>query len=152
LRALALYYSEIPADDLEATSKWIQWFYACGKTSVQTKGRGRGRNERIYSFEHDDEYIYAAFLEQYGIDLNDVDYLHWWKFKALFGALNDECQIRKIMGYRGMEISDKLTNEQKDFYRKMKETYKIPMSKNEQEKTDAIQEALLNGGDLKGVL
>lgn len=149
--ALRLFYPIIPNDWQEAL-EGIQWFYRCGEEERGTKRkRGRSTQDRIYSFEHDAPYIYSAFLSQYGIDLTEVT-LHWWKFRALFQGLNEDCAISKIMGYRGMEISDSMGKEQKDFYRRMKEAYKIPLSRNEQEKQDAIEAALMGDGNLKGLL
>ncbi|WP_242840658.1 Gp15 family bacteriophage protein [Clostridium hydrogeniformans] len=39
-------------------------------------------------------------LDQYGADLQNVEYLHWWKFKAL----KEDNEIFKIMGYRYMDL------------------------------------------------
>ena len=41
---------------------------------------------------------------------------------------------------------------QRDFYRRMKELYALPLPRDEEEKQAAIEEALLNGGDLSGIL
>lgn len=147
---LQLFYPEIPGN-LEEAAEAILWFYQGGKElSCGLVGSGRGNGKRIYSFEHDDGYIYAAFLEQYGIDLNTVS-LHWWKFRALFHALREECQLRKIMGYRAMDLG-KLDGKDQEYYRQMQEMYQIPLPQSEQEKLDAIEEALLGSGDLTGLL
>ena len=153
LLALRLFYPIIPTDWVEAL-EGIQWFYRCGEDDVKVKSKkkSKGKQDRIYSFEHDATYIYSAFLEQYGIDLTEVQGLHWWKFRALVQGLNEDCALCKIMGYRGMEIPDSMGKEQKEFYRKMKEQYRIPLAKGEQEKLNAIEEALLHGGDLAGLL
>lgn len=170
--ALNLYFGSIPPNIVEAAEQII-WFYSCGKPSKKkklyrvekpaeqdddTEDEDEGpladadSGERVYSFEHDAPYIYAAFMEQYGIDLVDIPYLHWWKFRALFQSLNDNTHFSKIMGYRGMEITDKMSKEQKRYYRKMKKLYELPLSEAEVEKQNAIVNALLNGGDLTGLL
>ena len=113
---------------------------------------GESEVQRIYSFEHDDDYIYSAFLTQYHIDLQDVEYLHWWKFKALLRTLSSELEFSKIMGYRSIDINSGMTKEQRDFYRRKKELYALPLPAGEEEKVDAIAEALMNGGDLSGLL
>lgn len=153
IKALQLYFPEIPKDISRAFEK-ITWFYGCGKTEKESSGSGGEeiRKSRVYSFEHDDDYIYSAFLFQYGIDLQDTRYLHWWKFRAMFNALTEENQFVKIMQYRSMKISADLPKEQKDFYKKMKKLYALPVSEDEMEKTRAIEEALMNGGDLTGLL
>lgn len=152
LIALRLFYSEIPQNWKEALNG-IQWFYRLGEEGKCYRGRGTDRKrDRVYSFEYDAGYIYSAFLEQYGIDLTEVCQLHWWKFRALFQGLGEDTMFCKIMGYRAMEITENMGKEQKEFYRKMKEFYRIPSFKGEDEKIAAIENALLFEGDLTGLL
>lgn len=151
IRALKLYYPIIPNNINMAIEKII-WFYKVGKEDKEIKSIGNKVNNIIYSFEYDDDYIYSAFLSQYNIDLNSIEYLHWWKFKALFKSLNNSNEIVKIMEYRAIDLNKIKDKEQKEFYRKMKKIYEIPLSKNEQEKLNAIEEALMNGGDLSKIL
>lgn len=152
IQALELYYPTIPSNLTEAVEK-ILWFYRCNKEVKESKGKVTEKSStQIYSFEYDDDYIYSAFLNQYGIDLQDVEYLHWWKFKAMFKALKEDNMIVKIMGYRSMDISKIKDKEQKEYYTKMKKLYEIPKPKNEIEKINDIEEALLGSGDLSKVL
>ena len=152
IQALELYYPVIPQNLNEAVEQML-WFYRCDKEVRESKGKGTGKSSsQIYSFEYDDDYIYSAYLDQYGIDLQDIEYLHWWKFKAMFKALKEDNMIVKIMGYRSMDISKIKDKEQKEYYSKMKKLYEIPKSKNEVEKINDIEEALLSGGDLSKVL
>lgn len=155
IQSLELYYPIVPKNINKAIEN-ILWFYRCGKDSEETKvkGKSKGKRKQIYSFDYDAEYIYSAFLDQYGIDLQDVEYLHWWKFKAMFNSLKEDNQIVKIMGYRSVEITNDMTKEQKRFYKEMQELYKIPenISKEEKEKFDEIEEILLNSGNLENVL
>ena len=121
----------------------------------KSKGNGKGKSvTQIYSFEYDDDYIYAAFMDQYNIDLQDIDYLHWWKFKAMFKSLKEDNEIVKMMGYRSMDLSKVKDKEQKAYYKKMKDLYKIPtqISKDEEEKLKEIEKVLQNGGDLSELL
>ncbi|WP_195337068.1 bacteriophage Gp15 family protein [Paraclostridium bifermentans] len=154
--ALKLYYPVIPKNINEAIEN-ILWLYKCGKDTATSKGtvqgtvKGKGVSQ-IYSFEHDDDYIYAAFIHQYNIDLQDIEYLHWWKFKAMFKSLKEDNMIVKIMKYRSMDLSKIKEKEQKSYYKKMKELYKIPIHQDEQEKLDEITNALLNGDDLSKIL
>ena len=152
--ALELYYPNIPPYDKwnEAINK-ILWFYRGGKDIELSKGKGQGRSSiQIYSFNYDDDYIYAAFLDQYRIDLQDIEYLHWWKFKAMFKALKEDNEIVKIMGYRSMDLSKIKDKEQREHYKKLKKMYEIPKNKNEIEKVNEIENILLNGGDISKIL
>ena len=58
----------------------------------------------------------------------------------------------RAMEYRSIDIGDKMTKEQKEFYKKMKRLYALPLSKEEDDRQAAIERALVNGGDLTGVL
>lgn len=152
LMALQLYYPDIPENIKKAIEQML-WFYRCGKDVSSSKGNGKSKGvTQIYSFEYDDDYIYSAFLDQYGVDLQDIEYLHWWKFKAMFKALKDDNMIVKIMGYRSMDLSKVKDKEQKAYYKRMQKLYEIPISKDEQNKLDDITIALLSGEDLSKVL
>lgn len=155
MQALELYYPKLPKNINEAIEQML-WFYRCGKDIIETKtkNKGTGKSIQIYSFGFDDDYIYSAFLDQYRVDLQDIQYLHWWKFKAMFKALKEDNEIVKIMGYRAMDLSKVKDKEEKSHYKKMKELYKIPdnRSKNEKEKLNEIEQILLNGGDISKVL
>ena len=48
--------------------------------------------------------IYAAFLQQYGIDILTTN-MHWWKFKSLLDGLTNETKFMQVVGYRLMDIS-----------------------------------------------
>lgn len=148
--AMQLFYKGCIPDDLEEATEKLIWFYACGK-----KQKGNKPKEPVLSFVNDMDYINAGFLQDYGIDLFDVDYMHWWKFMSLFSALHDDCKICEIMGWRGADLS-KMNKEQRKYARKMKNLYALPIetkvSKKELEMQRAIEEALMNGGDVSGVL
>lgn len=151
IQALELYYPVLPKNINEAIEKII-WFYMCGKEKSKSKSKGTGKSTNVYSFNHDDDYIYSAFLDQYDIDLQDIEYLHWWKFKAMFKSLREDNEIVKIMGYRSMDLSKIDDKKQREHYRKMQELHKIPLYEDADEELDKINQALLNGGDLSKVL
>lgn len=154
IQSLQLYYRQCPHNIDEAINKML-WFYSCGKENdLKSNSKTGSSSEQIYNFNYDDEYIYSAFLDQYRIDLNDIEYLHWWKFKAMFKALKEDNEIIKIMGYRSIDLSKVEDKKQKEFYKKMKKIYEIPIaiSKDEKEKIDKINEILRNGGDISKVL
>ena len=99
------------------------------------------RNKQIYSYEFDDDKIYSAFMEQYNIDLQDIKYLHWWKFKALFNALSENTQFVKIMGYRAMNVNEIKDKKMKKQYRKLQKMYALPDMRTEEEKEYDFGEA-----------
>ncbi len=130
-----LIFPVIPPDP--ALSDFLIWFYSCGRkpNKVKAKSIAKKKTAAVYSFEYDDGYIYAAFLEQYGIDLTTVPYMHWWKFKALFKSLHD-CKICTIMSYRSEEIDSKMPERRKTQINELKQIYALPKSLSEQQKID----------------
>lgn len=74
----------------------------------------------VLDYEIDSDYIYAAFMSQYGIDLCEIEELHWHKFLALLKGLKDE-KICDIMSYRCYEPA----NEKKDVYAELKLAWEI---------------------------
>ncbi|MDD2970187.1 MAG: bacteriophage Gp15 family protein [Lachnospiraceae bacterium] len=148
---LSLFYKEIPDDLLVAMDKMI-WFFQCGKTEEQKKSEKGKKAEQIYSFTYDADYIYAAFMGQYGIDLN-AENLHWWKFYAMFVGLNEDCLMSKIMGYRGADTSGMEATDKK-FYEKMKRIYVLPRHVDETKRAmqEEIDDAIRNGRDVAEVV
>lgn len=81
-----------------------------------------GSSAIVLDYELDADLIYAAFLGQYGIDLCDIEELHWHKFLALLGGLNESTKLREVMGYRCYEKTD---NKQKDVYEELRRAWEI---------------------------
>lgn len=139
--AIKLFYKETP-QDLKKAIEGILWFYRCGEEEKVGKSNGEGRKKQIYSYEYDAKYIYSAFLDQYGIDLNEIDYLHWFKFKALFEGLKSENKICEIMGYRAIDISKIKDKEEKKKYRKLQREFALPDNRSIEEKEQDFANAL----------
>lgn len=143
-----IFKSKIPPDRAdEETTEQILWFYRCGKPEQ----KGGSSSKKIFDYDYDDGYIYAAYMEQYHIDISGT-YMHWWKFHALMLSLSENTEFVKIMGYRAIEINSKMTAAQKAFYQKMKKHYKLPVKKEEQQRITAIEDALINGEPIDNLL
>lgn len=137
-----------PAELDEDTTERILWFYRCGK---EPRSNTSGSGKEIFSYDYDDGYIVAAFWEQYRIDLSKAN-LHWWIFHSLMMSLSDSTEFVKIMSYRAIEISPKMSAEQRNFYTKMKKQYKLPINKEVEKQFSDIENALLNGEDIDNLL
>ena len=134
LMSLNLFYTgEIK--DIKGAMDGILWFYTGGIEDKNDKKQGNNSNKkRIYSYEYDAEYIFSAFLDQYGVDLNEIDYLHWWKFKAMFKSLKNDNKIVEIMGYRAVDISKIKNKDEQNKYKKLQIEYALPDNRTEAEK------------------
>lgn len=121
------YNKDIPPDPEEALKQML-WFYRGGRGEEGKKNRGASGKQakRCYCFQQDAPYIYAAFLAQYGIDLNSTkNYdLHWWKFQAMFESLGEDQKISKIMYYRTASTSG-CPKAQRRFLNEMKKLYAL---------------------------
>lgn len=106
------------------------WFFRGGEEPRETPkehGAASGTGQRrIYDYAVDGKYIYAAFLDQYGIDLIDVKYLHWWKFRAMFVSLRGDHEIMRIMGYRGINAMKIKDSKERSRVKRMQALYRLP--------------------------
>ena len=68
---------------------------------------GYARNTIVLDYEHDSDFIYAAFLQQYGIDLCDVEELHWHKFLALLRGMDRQYYSPSLATTRKPTIQNK---------------------------------------------
>lgn len=156
--ALELYYPDeierINNANIDEAIEKMLWFFAGGKEKEGNTKKTSSNIKRVYDYEYDDDYIFAAFMTQYNIDLNSIKYLHWWKFKAMFNALKEDNEIVKIMGYRNIDLSKIKDKEERRRYAKLKEIYKLPVqvNKDEKERLEAIKEALANNGDISKLI
>lgn len=152
IKVLRLFFGDdIPRNTDVAVEK-ISWFYNCGMDPEEKRSKdGKRSKKRIYDFDYDADYIYAAFMQQYGVNLQ-TDEIHWWEFRAMFKSLRDDTEFVKIMGYRCIQINNNMTKSQKEFYQNMKTLHALPAPRSESEKDRAIEEALKNGGDLSAFL
>ena len=76
----------------------------------------------VIDWEIDAELIYAAILGQYGIDLFDIEYLHWHKFLAMIKGLNESTKLREVMQYRTYKRE---TGKNVDQYERLKSAWEI---------------------------
>ena len=65
-------------------------------------------------------------MRQYGKDLQDIEYLHWWKFRAMFEDLDESTKMAQIMSYRAMDISKIKDKEEKNRYKRLQQIYSLP--------------------------
>lgn len=126
-RLLRLYYPKIPANLYGAVDQML-WFYRCGEKGQEDEKRERyqrrNSKEPAYSFSKDSAYIYAAFKEQYGIDLTTIEKLHWWKFMALFESLGEDTKMSRIMYYRKVNTSG-MSKDKRAFVNEMRKLYRL---------------------------
>lgn len=134
---LCILPGELPP--LEAVLQGLFLFYRAGDG---LESENAEQKEPVFSYEYDSEYIYASFLQAYGIDLIDIPYLHWFKFQALLKSLPKETKLSKIISCRSADTSDIKDSKVKKAYEKLKRIYALPDSRSSEEKEHAFAEQL----------
>jgi len=117
---LSLLYKDknIPSNVEKAIELAVK-FLDCGE---ETNGKMQeGISQRAYSFEKDAKYIYSAIKQTHNVDLESVEYLHWWKFTYMFLDLDKECFFSQLVYLRQQKTKGKLTKEERQYYISIRE-------------------------------
>lgn len=86
-----------------------------------------GSKKKLFSYEIDYPFIASGFLRDYGIDLETVDYLHWWKFRMLFDGLSEDTEIKQRIMYRGINLSDIKDKDERKRISRIQKRIQLPM-------------------------
>lgn len=99
-RLLMQWYTDDIPDDLESSINALGDFLAMKQEENEQEDEISAKPpKQVYSFDEDMTWIYSAFREVYGINLQAVPYMHWWEFQTLFIGLPDNTEINKT--FRG---------------------------------------------------
>lgn len=112
-----------------------------------------GQDAPVMDYEQDADAIYASFLSEYGIDLLDVEHLHWRKFRALMSGLGGQCALAARVQLREMDTS-KLKGRDKVKADKAKRRVALKERVSAEEKAiqEELQRALEEGRDPAPIL
>ncbi len=154
LKMLLLFYKEQRIFD-EAHVDSMFWFFACGRKKEKKRfpRKAAGLNEKQpFDFEKDADLIYAGFMQQYGIDLQESE-MHWWKFMILLENLGEDTRLARVMEYRTLDTTNKnLSKNERKFYKAMQRYYGLEQMPVMDERVKRIEEALLRGEDVSELL
>lgn len=133
--ALNLVYLDKTYKDINEAVNALIWFYRGGNPEDKrlTKMAEKRPQKRVYDIDQDAEYIFAAFMQTYGIDLTTAD-LHWWQFRAMLHALPEDCLFSKIMGYRAVSLSSIKDKETRARLGQKQALYRLRTGQTEEEK------------------
>lgn len=121
-------------NEMPGSCNLTELFSFCRPKSVLPRSTGRGSdNTIILDYEIDADLIYSAFMEQYGIDLIDIEELHWHKFLALLNGLSGSTKLREVMGYRSYKKDNRKNF---DLYEELRGAWEIYPSVSEEEQAE----------------
>lgn len=110
----------------QEAAKAIEWFM----TEFNHDNYQQKKNEDIImDWDMDQWRIYAAFRNQYHIDLQKAE-MHWFVFMGLLGNLQ-ESSLTHVMDIRQKKITSKMSQEEKNAYRSAKKIFGIKAPKDE---------------------
>lgn len=110
--------------DIEQAAEAVKWFLSefHHDNNVEKKD-----DVRVMDFDVDQWRIYAAFLNQYHIDLNSAQ-MHWFVFVGLLVNLK-ECTFTHVMNIRQKKITPKMSLEEKQYIKNSKKIFAIKEQK-----------------------
>lgn len=155
--AMEIYYKPgtVQPHETEQAVEAALGFYRCGAPPPAKKDmegeEAAPPMERVYDYDFDAPYIYAAFKQAYHVDLS-ADDIHWWQFKALFQSLPADTMFMKIIGYRTAKIPPKATAEQRQRIEELKRIYALPLDADRQKLQTDLNAILMHGGNPAALL
>jgi hypothetical protein len=108
--ALTLFFKTAPRNAKAAIDYINDEYLLCGKQikhigSKNIETKFRETKFRAFCFDKDSGLIFAAFYQQYGINL-ERERMHWYVFKGLFDGLTESTYFKQIVNFRQTDIKD----------------------------------------------
>ena len=101
--------------------------YDLAGNPMKTTASDEPKEKAPYDIRFDGDYIYASFLQAYGIDLFDVQgKLHWKKFNALLSGLPEGTKFMEVVKIRKWKPQKGDSAEYKEEMRKLQKDYALP--------------------------
>lgn len=101
--------------------------YDLAGNPMKTTASDDTKQRAPYDIRYDGDYIYASFLQAYGIDLFDVQgQLHWKKFNALLSGLPEGTKLMEIIKIRKWKPQKGDSSEYKEEMRRLQKDYALP--------------------------
>ena len=101
--------------------------YDLAGNPMKTTASNGKQEQAPYDIRYDGDYIYASFLQAYGIDLFDVQgELHWKKFNALLSGLPEGTKFMEVIKIRKWKPQKGDSAEYKEEMRRLQKDYALP--------------------------
>ena len=101
--------------------------YDLAGNPMKTTASNGKQEQAPYDIRYDGDYIYASFLQAYGIDLFDVQgELHWKKFNALLSGLPEGTKFMEVIKIRKWKPQKGDSSEYKEEMRRLQKDYALP--------------------------
>lgn len=118
---------EIDKEAISALTAFVVMDFDSDEDSEEDEPDQHGPSKNLFSYEIDYPFILSGFLRDYGIDLETVEYLHWWKFRMLFDGLSEDTEIKQRIMYRGINLSDIKDKDERKRISRIQKRIQLPM-------------------------
>lgn len=117
-------YKQLPPKLETAIELAVSFYGGAALPYKNTTKNRKSTSSPTVDFLFDNQLIFAAFMAQYGINLNAAR-LHWYEFCALFYGLSGQA-INDIMGYRAAEADKIIDKDRRREIKRLKRIYALP--------------------------
>lgn len=134
---LNIFYNKAIPGDEEVAVEALEYFLVCGDEKEEVAKESNENNdevveeEKFFDMLYDSNYIFAAFLQVYNIDLTTTS-IHWWKFKKMVEGLPNSTKLSEVIEIRSSEMPKDAKS--RASISRMKEFYKLPQKDKVDEK------------------
>lgn len=112
------FVDKIP-DNMEAIAQKYMWFLNGGEMFQENNHR------KVFSFEKDAKLIFSGFKQTFGIDLQETDELHWWKFLSYLQDFAEDSAFRNLTALRQKYYAGKTTQEENQVIHELGDIFEI---------------------------
>jgi len=130
---LLQYFKEQPEDfesAVDALSDFVTMKDFCDQSLEECETDEESGEEElrkdVYSFSIDYPFIFSAFLQDYGINIRTIQYMHWWEFRMLFSGLSENTEIKQRILYRSTDLSKIKDKEERKRIAKIQRSIRLP--------------------------
>lgn len=130
---LLQYFKEQPEDfesAVDALSDFVTMKGFCDQSLEECETEEEIGDEElrkdVYSFAIDYPFIFSAFLQDYGINIRTIQYMHWWEFRMLFSGLSENTEIKQRILYRSTDLSKIKDKEERKRIAKIQQAIRLP--------------------------
>ncbi len=141
--------TEVREEDRLLLKPKIEKYLRCGREN------NTSADEIDMDYFQDERYIKTSIKQVYhGLDIINIEYLHWWEFNDLIEGLTSECILDNIRGLRTLDLNDIKDEKTRKKLQKAKEEVSLNknvrnLSKKEQKNVENFYK--LAGLNMEGV-
>lgn len=112
---------------------------ALEKASIYLSCAKEDKNSKVtkkdMDFERDKEFIYASFISDYNIDLENKD-MHFWKYCSLISGLTENSILNRVRDLRNLNLSEYKDPKTRSRLQEAQERVALPDDDTEYDKED----------------